>query len=288
MVDALAPHRAPALADDLRIGRVRAEGQQRRAPLQILIQQAATHVVGVVGVAVVGRAERDDRLERGRIEGGDLERVEAAPGDAHHADRAAAPALRRDPGDDLERVVQLLLGVLVEQHAVGVARAAQIDPHGGIAGLREITVDRLVARAHEVALAIRDVLENRRYGLEFGARGQPDPRRDPAAVGHGDPDVLDLDDVGDVDCCHLRVQCPAAPRYTRRAAAAKAGDYSSRRPGTSSAGLFTSAGGLARRARPHHQSVLSNSKRKAAPSDTTRPADGRGKCAVHTSVSVSP
>ena len=33
----------------------------------------------------------------------DLQRVEAAPGDAHHADLAAAPGLRRDPGDDVDR-----------------------------------------------------------------------------------------------------------------------------------------------------------------------------------------
>ena len=38
----------------------------------------------------------------------DLQSIEAAPGDADHADRAGAPGLGREPGDDLERVVLLL------------------------------------------------------------------------------------------------------------------------------------------------------------------------------------
>ena len=62
VVDPLLPHLAPALADDLGIGRIGAVAEQDRAPLQVLVEQAAAHVVGVVGVAVVGRAERDDRL----------------------------------------------------------------------------------------------------------------------------------------------------------------------------------------------------------------------------------
>ena len=48
-------------------------------------EQAAAHVVDVVRVAVVRGADRDDRLQRGRPPGGDLERVEAAPGDPEHA-----------------------------------------------------------------------------------------------------------------------------------------------------------------------------------------------------------
>ena len=51
---------------------------------------------------------------------------------------AAAPGLGRDPGDDLERVVLLLLAVLVGQQAVGVARAADVDAHAGIAVAGEI------------------------------------------------------------------------------------------------------------------------------------------------------
>ena len=59
------------------------------------IEQAAALVVDVVGIAVDGRAERDDRLQRRRLLGRHLQAVEAAPGDAHHADLAGAPGLRR-------------------------------------------------------------------------------------------------------------------------------------------------------------------------------------------------
>ena len=67
----------------------------------------------VVGIAVVGRAERDHRLQLRRPARGDLQPVEAAPGDADHADAAGAPGLAREPGDDLEGVVLLLLQIFV-------------------------------------------------------------------------------------------------------------------------------------------------------------------------------
>ncbi len=192
--------------------------------MQVLVQQAAAHVVGVVGVAVVGRAERDDRLQGRRVEGRDLERVEAAPGDPHHPDRTRAPGLGGDPGDDLERVVLLLPGVLVEQDAVAIARAAQVDPHRRIAAPGEVAVDRLVAGAHEVALAVGDVLENRRHRRRLGVLRQPDPGRDPAAVGHRNPDVLDLDDAVELGPAHAcSCSASAAPSYTRCATEAEPG-----------------------------------------------------------------
>ena len=55
------------VADDRRVRRPRRIGQHGRAPAEILVQQAAAHVVDVVGIAVVGRAERDDRLQRRRL-----------------------------------------------------------------------------------------------------------------------------------------------------------------------------------------------------------------------------
>ena len=227
IVDPLAPHRAPAIADDLRIGRIGAVIEQDRAPLHVLVQQAAAHVVGVVGIAVVGRAQRDDRLQRLRGEGCDLERVEAAPGDAHHADRPRAPGLRGDPGDDLERVLVLLPGVFVAQHAVGIARAAHVDAHRGIAVAGKIAVDRLVAAAREVALAVGDALQDGRHRLASRRARQPDAGRDPAAVRHRDPDVLDLLDVADrADRLHARALTPSPGveiRYSPGAGAAKAG-----------------------------------------------------------------
>jgi len=147
--------------------------------------------VGVVGVAVVGRAHGNDRPERGRPTRGDLQRVESAPGDAHEADRAGAPGLPGDPGDDIERVVVLLLRVLVAQNAVGVAGAAEIDAHRGISMAGEIPVHGLVAPAREVALAIGNVLQDRGDAVRVRVRGQPDARGEAGPVRHGDPDVLD-------------------------------------------------------------------------------------------------
>jgi hypothetical protein len=57
-------------------------------------------------------------LSAGGFARGDLQRVEAAPGNAEHADLAGAPALPRDPGDDFQRVVLLLLRVFIEHQAV--------------------------------------------------------------------------------------------------------------------------------------------------------------------------
>src|SRR5204862_2953930 len=64
--DPLEPALAPARADDLGVERARLEGQHDAAPPEIVVEDAAAHVVDVVGITVVGRADRDDRLERGR------------------------------------------------------------------------------------------------------------------------------------------------------------------------------------------------------------------------------
>jgi hypothetical protein len=72
VVEALEPHGAPALADQRRIRGKRVRGEQHGAPGEILVEKAAAHVVGVVGVAVVGPANRDDRPQRRRPARGDL------------------------------------------------------------------------------------------------------------------------------------------------------------------------------------------------------------------------
>ena len=182
----------PALADGGRIRRARVEGEHRGGPRQRLDpEQAAAHVVDVVGVAVVRGADRDDRLQRRRPAGGDLERVEAAPGDPEHARRARAPGLGGEPGEHLDGVVLLLGQVLVEEDAVGVAAAAQVDPHRGVAVPGEVGVAGRVADGRAVAPAVGDVLEQRRHRVALRVLGQPDLRRQPAAVGHGDPDGVD-------------------------------------------------------------------------------------------------
>ena len=75
----------------------------------------------VIVVAVISRAERDDRLELFGTSSGDLKPVEASPGDAHHADGPSAPRLRRDPLQNLQGVILLLLEILAEEDAFRVS-----------------------------------------------------------------------------------------------------------------------------------------------------------------------
>ena len=122
VLDALQPRLAPAVADDGLVGRQGVAGEHRRRPREHVDgEHAAADVVDVVGVAVVAGAHRDDRLQRRRAARRDLQAVEAAPRDAEHADRAAAPRLLGQPGDDVDRVLLLLGQVLVLDDPVGVA-----------------------------------------------------------------------------------------------------------------------------------------------------------------------
>ena len=180
------------------------------AQLEIVVEQAAAHEVDVVGVAVVGRAQRDHRLERRRPAGRDLQAVEAAPRDADHADGTRAPGLARDPGDHLQRVVLLLPGVLVEHQPVQLAVAAHVDPQAGVAVAGEVGMGQGIALRGAVPLAIGQILEDRRHRIGLGVLRQPDARREPAAVGKLDEQVLDLAhrarQVG--DDLHARRRCP--------------------------------------------------------------------------------
>src|SRR5258708_37755389 len=99
----------------------------------------------IVGRALVGGEEGDPRLERGWAARRHLQPVEPAPGDPHHADGAGAPALPGKPGDDLETVVLLLLQVLVVEEPIGLAAAAHVDAHTGIAVARGIRMRERVA-----------------------------------------------------------------------------------------------------------------------------------------------
>ena len=118
---------------------MRAQREHRRRPLEHVDREhAAADVVDVVRVAVVARAHRDHGLQGRRPARRHLQPVEAAPGDADHATRSAAPGLLGEPGDHLERVVLLLREVLVEQDAVRVTGAAQVDADARVAMAREV------------------------------------------------------------------------------------------------------------------------------------------------------
>ncbi len=120
-----------------------------------------------------------------------LERVEPAPGDPEHPDRPGAPGLGGEPGDHLDGVGLLEGRVLVEQHAVRLAAPSHVDAHAPVAVAGEVGVPRRIRAGRSVALAVGDVLEQRRNRLGLGVLGKPDPRRQAASVRERDPLVLD-------------------------------------------------------------------------------------------------
>src|SRR3546814_13022912 len=100
--------------------------------------------------------------------------MEAAPGDAEHADAAGAPGLGGEPGDDLDAVGKLLRQVLVLHQSVGLAVAADVHPHTGVAPRGGQGLYALVARRGRVALAVGDVFPAGRAGVLLGILTQPD------------------------------------------------------------------------------------------------------------------
>ena len=191
-VDPLEPGVAPPVPGHLRVGGDRVEGQHRRSPREHLEREhRAPAVVHVIGVAVVCRAERDHRLELRRRVRRHLEPVEPAPGDPEHPHRPGAPGLLGDPAEHLERVLLLQRQVLVVEQAVGLPGAAQVHPQRGVPVPREVHVARPVARRRAVALAVGDVLEDRRDRVALGVLGKPDAGAEPGAVRHRDPHVVD-------------------------------------------------------------------------------------------------
>ena len=191
-LEPLAPLRPPAGARDRRIGRERVPRQHAIGPLgHVHRDHEPAAVVHVVGVAVVARVDADDRAERRRRARRELESVEPAPRRPHHADVPVAPGLLGQPGDHLEPVQLLLLGVFVLDDPVRVARAANVDAGAAVAVPGEPGHLLVVAGLRPVAQPVGQVLEDRRHAS--GALGQPEPRRQTGAVRERDP--LRLDDA---------------------------------------------------------------------------------------------
>ena len=165
------PVRPPVLSHDQRVSGERQDAEEGGSPVKVVVEKAATHVVHVVAVAVVGGARRDDGLEFRRLQGSHLKRVETAPRDAEHAHVAGAPGLPGDPGDHLLAVIELLLCVLVAHDAETVTGAGKVDAQAGIAVAGEPCVLRLVSRTCHVALAIGKVLEECGHRIVFRIRG---------------------------------------------------------------------------------------------------------------------
>ncbi len=93
--------------------------------------------------------------------------------------------------EDVE-AVELLLGVvLVEEHALGVAAAADVDANCRVAVAGEPGMPDGVVDRGRVVLAVGQVLEDSGDGVRGGVTGEPDPSGEAAAVGERDPDVVD-------------------------------------------------------------------------------------------------
>ena len=108
----------------------------------------AVHVMHVLEVEVLGRHHRDEGFERRRVAGRHLDGIEAAPGDAEHADVAVGPVLLRQPVDHFLAVVELDVGVLVGNRvSLTVAGATNIDPRHDVTVIEEIGVHRVIAIA---------------------------------------------------------------------------------------------------------------------------------------------
>ena len=176
---------------DRGVRRARVHREHGRRPGHRVVDHDPAHVVDVVAVAVVGRGDGDDGLELGWPPRGDLQAVEAAPGDADHAAGAGAPGLRRDPGQDLHRVVLFGLEVLVLEDAAGFPRAPDVDAQAGITVAGPVGMGQFVALARPVEPAVGQVLENCRHRVALRVLGEPDPRREPRAVGERYPGILD-------------------------------------------------------------------------------------------------
>ncbi len=184
------PQLAPAVAHDGRIGRARVVGEHGRGPAEVVEEERAAHVVDVVRVAVVGRARRENRAQRGRAASRDLECVEPAPGVAHHSHPAGAPRLGGEPGDDLHRVVLLEREVLVGENAIRVAAAAHVDADARVAVSGDVGMRERVPLRGPLAPAIRQIFEDGRHRARLGIDREPHARREPRPVLQRDPDRI--------------------------------------------------------------------------------------------------
>ena len=179
------PHLAPTIPHDQGVGRSRGIGEHGRGPAHVFVQQRAALVVDVVFVAVIGGAQRHDGGQGRRAQGRDLQGVESTPRNAEHAHFAAAPRLRRQPLDDLHRIVEFLGRVLVVHQAIAVAVATDVHPHTGIAVARQIRVCQRIAHHRAVAFAVGQVLQQSGHRARCRVFGQPHPHGQARAVRQG-------------------------------------------------------------------------------------------------------
>jgi len=120
-----------------------------------------------------------------------LKSVEPAPGNSHHPNRAIAPGLSCQPGDHLHAIILFLLGVLVEQQTRRFAATSKVDANAGVAVTGQIRTSQRVALVGAVALAIWEILQDRRNRVLFGIVRQPGAGRQRRTVLQRYQGVLD-------------------------------------------------------------------------------------------------
>ena len=170
---------------------------QIHGELELIDVKHTVHVVHVFLEQLLGCGRGQDGFERRRLAQRDLDRAEAAPGDAEHAHLAVRPRLAREPGDDLLRILLLLRRVFaLGRHSFAVAEAANVHPSADEPALGEIRVLTVIADRLVVVLSIRQVFEERRKSIGlFAARRHVERRREPHPVAHRNPSLLDLDAI---------------------------------------------------------------------------------------------
>ena len=170
----LEPGLAPPVAVEPRIRRARVPDEHRGGPVEHVERlDASAAVVDVVGVAVVRRHQRHDRLEPGRASAASWSALKP-PHEIPHM-----PRLPSHHGCSRSQAItsrqsacscSVYSSVMSPSDSAG---AAHVDPHRRVAEARDVGLPARVADRRPVHLAVR--------GGTRGSRGPDPPRHPPAA-----------------------------------------------------------------------------------------------------------
>jgi len=131
---------------------------------------------------IVGGLDGQDRLERRWLTHGDLNRVEAAPGLAPHANAAVRAGHPGELADDLHRIIQFLLGVFTRRHgALGGAGTTDVHRRHDVAAPREV---RMPLREFVFTVGVQIEEHRERFARE-ARRWLDEGDGEPHAVPHG-------------------------------------------------------------------------------------------------------
>ena len=195
LVKAIAPHGSPSVPDDSRVRWTNAVAEHHATPANALPRVAPYQVAAVVVIAVDGRTDGDDCLQRLGLMGSGLEAGDPTPRDPHHPNSSGAPVLVGNPLNDLDGICLLAGRVFISHQAFGVAMATHVRSDTRITAGSEPGVIRVVTQGDPVAFAIRDELKDRGDRLVICPIREPELGRQAHAVGHRNPDVF-YDPIG--------------------------------------------------------------------------------------------